>query len=108
MRIPTHLQIPFLNTIFQKKSEIEQSKIIVDIIIHIIEEEVDTQISMEQLLDELAKQLLHIHNELEAGNCPPNRLNAMGECLEWGAKIIQMHKSANNHETASNIQQIQQ
>ena len=48
---------PVFKRYFSKKSDIEQSKMIVDMIISIIEEEVDTQIPMEQLLDELAKRL---------------------------------------------------
>lgn len=86
---------PIFKRYFSKKSEIEQSKIIVDVITGIIEEEVDTQVPMEQLFDELAKRLHHIRNELKAGNFPQNRLNAMEECLEMGAKILQMQKSAN-------------
>ena len=58
-------------------------------IISIIEEEVDTQIPMEQLLDELAKRLHHIRSELEAGNCPRDRLNAMKECLEKGSETLE-------------------
>ena len=89
---------PFTDTIFKryfsKKSEIEQSKIIVDIIISIIKEDVNPSIPMEQLLDELAKRLHHIRQELDAGNCPRDRLNAMGECLELGRKTLEKLKCA--------------
>lgn len=80
---------PVFKRYFSKKSDIEQSKMIVDMIISIIEEEVDTQIPMEQLLDELAKRLHHIRSELEAGNCPRDRLNAMKECLEKGSETLE-------------------
>lgn len=80
---------PVFKRYFSKKSDIEQSKMIVDMIISIIEEEVDTQIPMEQLLDELAKRLHHIRSELEAGNCPRDRLNAMEECLEKGSETLE-------------------
>ena len=80
---------PIFKRYFSKKSEIEQSKIVVDVIVSIIEEVVDTPIPMEQLLDELAIRLDHIHHELDEGNCPPNRLNAMEDCLEQGRKTLE-------------------
>ena len=80
---------PIFKRFFSKKSEIEQSKIVVDVIVSIIEGAVDTKIPMEQLLDELAKRLHHIRKELEAGNCPRDRLNAMEECLYLGRKTLE-------------------
>ena len=70
---------------FSKKIKIEQSKIIADKIIGLVE---DAGIYELPLYGELNRRLKDIRFEMEVGHCYPERIKFMKECLEWGERVL--------------------
>ena len=70
---------------FSKKIKIEQSKIIADKIIGLVE---DAGIYELPLYGELNRRLKDIRFEMEVGHCYPERIKFMKECLECVIRLV--------------------
>ena len=84
---------------FSKKIKVEQSKIIADKIIGLVE---DAEIYELPLYGELNRRLKDIRFEMENCNCCyPERIRFMNECLEWGERVLAKIMRENGEPTST-------